>query len=128
MYSASIGGSRLKGERQMLLVWSANLKEGMDIPYKKWAMKNIGEMKRRIPKGWKLVGGYGAAMNLGPRDVVWIWEFNRYKDMDDLFDLVDPVLDKMSAEENKFLLPGSIRSMILRNITDWYEPVTKKSK
>lgn len=112
----------------MLLVWSANLKEGMDIPYKKWALKNIGEMRKRVPKGWRLVGGYGASMNLAPRDVVWIWEFNRYKDLDDLYDLVDPVLDRMTGEEAKFLIPGSIRSMVLRNITDWYEPVTKKTK
>jgi hypothetical protein len=101
----------------MLLIWSANLKEGMDIPYKKWALKNIGEMKKRLPRGWKLYGGFGAAMSLAPRDVYWIWEFNRYKDF-----------DKMSAEENRFLVPGSIKSMVLRNITDWYEPVTKKSK
>ena len=113
---------------QMLYIWTAKLKEGKEKEYKTWSMKNTAEYKKRAPAGWKLVGVYGTTMALAKFDIAWIWQFRRWKDVDTFYDLEDKVLDRLMDEENKFLLPGSARGVVIREMEDWLMPITKPHK
>ena len=112
----------------MLYIWTAKLKEGMEKQYKAWSLKSIVEYKKRVPSGWKLVGAYGATAGFAKFDIAWIWQFKRWSDFDAIFDLEDKVLDKLQAEETKFLLPGTTRAIAIREMEDWLTPITKAKK
>ncbi|OGS43033.1 MAG: hypothetical protein A3K76_01340 [Euryarchaeota archaeon RBG_13_57_23] len=112
----------------MLYIWTAELKEGKEKEYKAWSLKNMAEYKKRAPTGWKLVGAYGTTMALAKFDVAWIWQFRKWSDVDAFFDLEDKVLDKLMDEENKFLLPGTTRGVVIREMEDWLMPITRVRK
>ena len=111
----------------MLYIYTAKLKEGKAKQYKAWALKNTEELKRRHGQGWKLVGAYGS-MGLSDFDVAWIWQFNRWSDWDTYYDLDDKALERLLEEEDKFLLPGTGRTVVIREMEDWLMPITKKKK
>jgi hypothetical protein len=121
-------GFEVDGGRQVLYIWTAGLKEGKEKQYKAWSLKAIGEYKKRAPQGWKLIGAYGATGGFAKFDVAWIWQFKRWSDWDTMYDLEDKVLDKMTQEENTFLLPGTVRAVAIREMEDWLMPITKKKK
>jgi len=106
----------------MLFLWSANLEKGRDKEYQRWITKNVDTYRKRAPKGWKLLGVYGASMSIGRHDVTWIWEFSRYKEIDDMFEMDDPVVNKLLKEEYDFYVPGSMSSTVLRAVKDWRLP------
>jgi hypothetical protein len=112
----------------VLYIYTAKLKEEKEKQYKAWCLKNVGEYKKRVPQGWKLVGGYGATMSLADFDVAWIWQFKRWSDWDAYFDLEDKVLDELMEEERKFFLPGTMRAVVLREIENGSMPITKVKK
>jgi len=112
----------------VLYIWTAKLKEGKEKQYKAWSLKSIGEYKKRAPQGWKLVGAYGATGGLANFDVAWIWQFKRWSDWDAFYDLEDKILDKLMQEENKLLLPGTLRAVVIREMEDWLMPITKTKK
>ena len=112
----------------MLFIWTAKLKEGKEKAYKAWALKNIGEYRKRAPQGWKLTGVYGTTMALAKFDVAWFWQFKRWSDVDTFFDLEDKTLDRLMGEEDKFLLPGTQRGIVIREMEDWLGPITKAKK
>lgn len=111
-----------------MYIYMAKLKEGKEKPYKAWCLKNVGEYKKRVPQGWKLVDGYGAAMSLADFDVAWIWKFRRWSDWDAYYDLEDKVLEELMEEERKFFLPGTMRAVVLQEIETWSMPITKVKK
>jgi len=119
----------VRGAGEMVLfIWSANLEKGRDLEYKKFITKNLNTYKKHMPPGWTLKGIYGAAFNIGPGDVTWIWEMNKYADLDRAREYSDPVLDKLLSDEMDFYVPGSGATAILREVKDWVLVPPKKSK
>jgi len=112
----------------MLYIWTAKLKEGKEKQYKAWSMKAAEVYKKRGPRGWKLVGVYGSTAALAKFDVAWFWHFDRWSDWDTMYDMQDKVLDKLMEEENKMLMAGSVRAVVLREMADWMMPISKPKK
>ena len=106
----------------MLFLWSANLEKGRDKEYQRWVAKNVDTYKKHAVKGLKLIGVYGTSMNIGRYDVTWIWEFNKYSQLDDVFEQDDPVVNRLSKEEMDFYVPGSMNTTVLRAVKDWRMP------
>jgi len=111
-----------------LFLWSANLEKGRDLEYKKFIVKNLAAFKKHVPPGWKLRGVYGPTFYIGRYDVTWIWEFNRFSDLDVFRDFEDPVADKLAMEDMDFFVPGSFNSVILREVGDWNVLPPRKPK
>lgn len=111
----------------MLLLWSGNLEKGREMEYKEFITKNIDKFRKHGPPGWKLKGVYGCTFYIGKHDVTWIWEFEKFADMDVARAHSDPVLDALSIEEFDFYVPGSFDLQILREVGDWSVLPPKKS-
>jgi len=113
----------------MLALWSANLEKGRDAEYKNWVLKHVDEFKEfYAPHGWKLKGVYGSTVGLGRYDVTWVWEFSKFGDIDAIYRLSDPKMDRLQDEENDFYVPGSINTIILRELRDWNVSTRAKPK
>lgn len=112
----------------MLFLWNANLEKGRESEFKEFIVKNIGTYRKHAPPGWTLKGVYGCSVNIGPYDVTWMWEFKKFADIDTAREYSDPVLDRLSVEEMDFYLPGSMNTMVLRDVADWSVLAPKKRK
>jgi len=106
----------------MLFLWSANLEKGRDKEYQRWIAKNLDTYKKHVVKGIKILGVYGTSMNIGRYDVTWIYEFDKYRRLDDAFEQDDPVVNKLMKEEYDFYVPGSMRTTVLRAVKEWRLP------
>jgi len=113
----------------MLMLWSANLEKGRDLEFKKFMAKNLATYKKRTPPRCILKGVYGSTFNIGRYDVTWIWEFKKFADLDAAREFNDPVMEKLWVEEADFYVPGSMNTVILRDVGEWSVlPPKKKSK
>jgi len=113
----------------MLMLWSANLEKGRDLEFKKFMAKNLATYKKRTPPGFVLKGVYGSTFNIGRYDVTWIWEFKKFADLDAAREFKDPVMEKLWVEEADFYVPGSMNTVILRDVGEWSVlPPKKKSR
>jgi hypothetical protein len=112
----------------MLLLWSANYEKGRDLEYKNFMAKNLATYKKRPPPGCVLKGVYGSTFNIGQYDVTWIWEFKKFADLDAVREYSDPVMEKLWIEEADFYVPGSMNTVILRDVGEWSVLPPKKSK
>jgi hypothetical protein len=103
----------------MLFLWSVNLKNGMEKKFQEWAKKNIESLAKHVPPHWKLWGVYGATFGLGPHDVTLIWAFDKWADLDAMREYSNDVSNRLDAEFTYFVLPGSGRAMVLREVAEW---------
>jgi len=99
----------------MLLIWSANLGKGREKAFKEFIGRNIDVFKDNQPPGFTLLGVYGSPFSLASHDVTWVWEFDKFADLDAAKAHSDPALEKLYEEEMDHYVPGSYEAMILRD-------------
>ncbi len=101
----------------MLAIWSVNLDRGRNKEYKKWVVRNISTLQRYYePLGWHIRGVYTSPAYLSRYDVTWIWEFEKYADIDRIEDSSDPEIERLQDEENRFYVPGTAHTEILAEV------------
>lgn len=110
----------------MLQIWFANTKEGRDTELKNWYKKNKPLLEKHVPEGWKFVGLYGSTMGLGEYDMATIYQYEKFADLDRMREFKDPVDERLTAELLDFVLPGTLKSMVLREADDWLTTEPKK--
>jgi hypothetical protein len=102
----------------MLAIYTANLEKGKEKEYKEWAAKNLKEYRKNLPRGWKLLGVYGGSVS--PPDVCWIYEFDKYADVDRMVEYDNEVVNRVDAENSHFVLPGTSRVTFFREVEEWH--------
>jgi len=115
-----------KRRKRMLQIWYANVKEGRDTELKNWYTKNKPLLEKHVPEGWKFRGIYGAAMGLGDHDLAMIYEYEKFADLDKMREFKDPVDERLTGELMHFILPGSNKSVVLREADEWVTTEPRK--
>lgn len=111
---------------EMLAIWSANLKEGKEKEYKDWVSKNLKPFVKNLPPGWTFRGVYGGS--LGPPDVCWVYGIKKYADLDRMTDYENEVINRVNAEEKKFLIAGTAKVTLMTEIEKWSVQAPRKPK
>ncbi len=101
----------------MLAIWTVNLEQGRHREYKKWVVRNISKLRQYYePLGWHIKGVYTSPAYLSRYDVTWIWEFEKYADLDTIEEANDPEIERLQDEENQFYVAGTAHTEILAEV------------
>jgi hypothetical protein len=113
----------------MLAIQSMYIEKGRKSEFKKWVAKNISKFREFYgPLGWDLKGIYTVSNNLGQYDVIWIWEFKRYGDIDTVDKASDSSIEKLLDEEYDFYMPGPANTSIYEEIKGGWIDSPARSK